>query len=184
MKHKNTLPSILTFEKRITPSIGTLFSGHWQERDNADNWTPVKIMERMSRGTINTKSRYSERISKMISITNSDSAFLFHEHNTLKVEFSLLINNKVGVPHSCNEPEFLTLLEKKVNQYSSNIGFRELSHRYASNLANGRFLWRNRVGAEEICIIVSQEEKISAGDLILLIFHLNHLMTIMMSYLA
>ena len=29
-------------------------------------------------------------------------------------------------------------------------GFGELGRRYAHNLANGRFLWRNRVGAEQV----------------------------------
>ena len=33
-------------------------------------------------------------------------------------------------------------------------GFEELASRYAYNIANGRFLWRNRVGAQEITIHV------------------------------
>lgn len=35
-------------------------------------------------------------------------------------------------------------------------GFKELSRRYALNLANGRFLWRNRVGAEKLKSMLSR----------------------------
>ena len=38
-----------------------------------------------------------------------------------------------------------------------NVGFSELAKRYASNLANGRFLWRNLLGAESVAISVSQK---------------------------
>ncbi|HEY4664653.1 MAG TPA: type I-F CRISPR-associated protein Csy3, partial [Comamonas sp.] len=34
-------------------------------------------------------------------------------------------------------------------------GFAELANRYAANLANGRFLWRNRQGAEEVVVEVT-----------------------------
>jgi CRISPR-associated protein Csy3 len=37
-----------------------------------------------------------------------------------------------------------------VQQYVAQSGFGELARRYAYNLANGRFLWRNRLGAEQI----------------------------------
>ena len=38
-------------------------------------------------------------------------------------------------------------------------GFRELARRYAANIANARFLWRNRVGAENIEVQVKALNK-------------------------
>ncbi len=40
-------------------------------------------------------------------------------------------------------------------KYSENIGFKTLAARYAANIANGRFLWRNRIGLEKIEVRVS-----------------------------
>ena len=43
-----------------------------------------------------------------------------------------------------------------MQQYAKEVGFAELARRYASNLANGRFLWRNRMGAEQVEVQVRQ----------------------------
>jgi len=42
-----------------------------------------------------------------------------------------------------------------VGGYVGTNGFGELARRYASNLANARFLWRNRVGAETVEVQVA-----------------------------
>lgn len=41
-----------------------------------------------------------------------------------------------------------------VEDYIEESGFSELAHRYATNIASGRFFWRNRVGAEKVEVIV------------------------------
>ena len=46
-----------------------------------------------------------------------------------------------------------------VNGYAQSHGFGELSKRFACNIANGRFLWRNRVGAETVEVRVSHLEQ-------------------------
>lgn len=49
-------------------------------------------------------------------------------------------------------------LSDVIDGYISEHGFKELALRYALNLANGRFLWRNRIGAEQIQV------KVTAND--------------------
>lgn len=41
-------------------------------------------------------------------------------------------------------------MAEAVAGYRDAFGFTELARRYACNLANGRFLWRNRLGAEQV----------------------------------
>jgi CRISPR-associated protein Csy3 len=53
-----------------------------------------------------------------------------------------------GIPSACNDVGYQSKLVETVQAYVGKQGFGELAKRYASNLANGRFLWRNRVGAE------------------------------------
>jgi CRISPR-associated protein Csy3 len=43
-----------------------------------------------------------------------------------------------------------------VDGYLQQHGLDELARRYAANLANGRFLWRNRIGAEQVQVHVAQ----------------------------
>src|SRR5690606_8174839 len=42
--------------------------------------------------------------------------------------------------------------------YVQHNGFAELASRYAANVANGRFLWRNRIGAEQVEVTVAHLE--------------------------
>src|SRR5690606_26043379 len=46
-------------------------------------------------------------------------------------------------------------LMEVVSGYLSEQGIAELARRYASNIANARWLWRNRLGAESIRVTVS-----------------------------
>ena len=58
-------------------------------------------------------------------------------------------------PSTCNSPQYQTELAEKITQYQENVTFSELSRRYAFNIASARFLWRNRVGAENVKVVVT-----------------------------
>lgn len=61
---------------------------------------------------------------------------------------------EISTPSVCNDRIYQTELQQVIDGYISEHGFAELAHRYATNLANGRFLWRNRIGAEKITVKV------------------------------
>jgi CRISPR-associated protein Csy3 len=77
-----------------------------------------------------------------------------HDADTLRVSFTLKTLGQLEEPTACNSPEFEEKVNQVVKAYRTEHQFRELATRYANNIANGRFLWRNRVGAESICIKV------------------------------
>ena len=84
-----------------------------------------------------------------------DVAMLPANGDTLKVAFSLRVLPGAGVPSACNSGEYQARLTEVMQAYARTIGFAELSRRYAQNLANGRFLWRNRMGAEAVEVRVA-----------------------------
>ena len=51
-----------------------------------------------------------------------------------------------------------------VRQYVDAHGFAELARRYALNLANARFLWRNRLGAEAVTVEIARLEQGQAAQ--------------------
>lgn len=73
-------------------------------------------------------------------------------HSTRYVKASIYTQNFGGVetPSACNNASFKESYTKAAKEYIAREGFRELGRRYAHNIANARFLWRNRVGAEKI----------------------------------
>ena len=62
-------------------------------------------------------------------------------------------------PSACNNETFFNSYQTVAKNYIAQYGFNELSKRYALNIANARFLWRNRVGAEKIEVVVMVNEQ-------------------------
>jgi CRISPR-associated protein Csy3 len=149
--------SVLAFERKLDPSDALLFAGRWQEREASNNWSPVSIQIKRVRGTISNRLKTQDqdpaKLDAAIENPNPqiiDVAMLPHQGDTLKVVFTLRVLAGTGQPSACNNEEYRQKLTTVIQAYIKEHGFTELAHRYAVNLVNGRFLWRNRIGAEQI----------------------------------
>ncbi|SFN17190.1 CRISPR-associated protein, Csy3 family [Izhakiella capsodis] len=155
--------SVLAFERKLAVSDAFLYAGRWQE----NNWQPVPVQQKAVRGTISNRlknptttdpAKMDADIQKA-NLQRVDSAALSAGTDTLKVAFTLRVLGNLSAPSVCNDVAYQQALGAVIDGYISEHGFDELSRRYAANLANGRFLWRNRVGAEHIQINVTSGEK-------------------------
>ncbi len=149
--------SVLAFERKLDPSDALFFAGNWAARDSNDAWQPVSLREKSVRGTISnrlkTKDQDPAKLDAAIENPNLqtvDVAALAADTDTLKVAFTLRVLGGTGTPSACNDSEYRNKLLATVRSYVDANGFAELARRYALNVANGRFLWRNRVGAEQV----------------------------------
>lgn len=161
---KLTTPSVLAFEAKLIPSDALMFAGNLDK----DTWQPVLVKEKAVLGTIssrkdgNVKGNDPIALNKKITSANPqtvDVAALPHDCDTLKLVFTLRILSGLHVPSTCNDPAYQAALCEIVKHYQIETEFKELAKRYAHNIANGRFLWRNRVGAEQVKVVVSVGEK-------------------------
>lgn len=161
MKAALKTASVLAFERKLDPSDALFFAGIWEDRESS-SWTPVAVREKSVRGTISNRLKTKEQdplkldaeIQKA-NLQRVDIATLPPGADTLKVQFTLRVLPGVGFPSACNNSEYQTKLLATVRKYVDANGFSELARRYVYNLANGRFLWRNRVGAEQIEVRIS-----------------------------
>ncbi len=159
-----TMPSVLAFDRKLEPSDAIMYSGNWTDIDKKDKWQSIELFERRNRAV---KSNFKqevlddeEKLKEEITEPNlswGDDAALPPNADTLKVSFSLRVLGGVDTPAACNKKEFQDKFAEIINAYSNEIGFEELAKRYAYNLVNGRFLWRNRVGVQEISIHVDHD---------------------------
>jgi CRISPR-associated protein Csy3 len=124
-------------------------------------WPAVRIHEKSVRGTISnrlkTKDQDPAKLDAAIENPNLqtvDVATLPNAADTLRVRFTLRVLGGAGVPSACNNADYSAKLQATVQSYVRDIGFGEVAERYAVNLANGRFLWRNRIGAEQVIVEV------------------------------
>lgn len=154
--------SVLAFERKLDPSDALFFAGHWDGRGDSAHWQAVKLREKSVRGTISnrlkTKDQDPAKLDAAIESPNLqtvDVATLPGDADTLKVRFTLRVLGGTGEPSACNDADYRKKLIAIVGGYAQTHSFGELARRYAANLANGRFLWRNRIGAEQVEVQVA-----------------------------
>ena len=154
--------SVLAFERKLDPSDALFFSGSWADRAGSGKWPAVIVREKSVRGTISnrlkTKDQDPAKLDAAIENPNLqtvDVATLPADADTLKVSFTLRVLGGAGTPSACNNAEYQRKLQETVRGYVDAQGFGELARRYAYNLANARFLWRNRLGAEQVVVQVA-----------------------------
>ena len=163
MTDKLTTASVLAFERKLDPSDAVFHAGRWDDRAQSHAWQPVTVRAKSVRGTISnrlkTKDQDPAKLDAAIENPNLqtvDVAALPAEADTLKVQFTLRVLGGAGTPSACNSAAYQAKLLATVQGYVQQHGFGELARRYAANLANGRFLWRNRAGAEQVEVTVEQ----------------------------
>lgn len=164
MAKNQDIASVLAFEKKLVPSDGYMYGTQWDERNNQ---TPLSLIEKSVRGTIsnrlkaaikNDPVKLNAEVEKA-NLQTVDSCALAPEQDTLKLHFTLKVLGGVEQPSACNNVLFKQSYSNAVRAYIDKEGFKELGKRYALNIANARFLWRNRVGAENIEVQVNALNK-------------------------
>jgi CRISPR-associated protein Csy3 len=157
-----TTASVLAFERNLDISDAFL------SQTNSENTvnpvvTPIIVNEKSVRGTIsnrlknaiaNDPAKLDAEIEKP-NLQKVDVAALDADNDTLTVKWSLKLLPFNGEPNVCNNPEYKERLMQVVNEYVTTHGLGELARRYAVNIANARWLWRNRLGAESIDVEVT-----------------------------
>ncbi len=161
---KLTTPSVLAFESKLACSDALMFAGNWDNRSDQSAWEGINIVEKSVRGTISNRLK-GAKASKIDAEVNKpnlqtvDNAALPHSCDTLKVKFTLRVLGDLATPSTCNNPDYQVALKQLISTYIKANGFKALSQYYANNLANGRFLWRNRVGAEQTEVRIHYNDK-------------------------
>lgn len=154
--------SVLAFERKLDPSDALFSAGNWAQRGDSKEWPAVAVREKSVRGTISNRLKANEQDPAKLdakiespNLQTVDVATLPSDADTLKVSFTLRVLSGAGAPSACNNADYQRKLLDTVKAYVDGQGFGELTRRYATNLANGRFLWRNRVGAEQVEVQIS-----------------------------
>lgn len=129
----------------------------------ASHYAPEKavrgtISNRLKKATAEDPAKLDNEIQKP-NLQKVDVATLPFDADTLRVGFTLRVLGNLAQPSACNDQAYQAVLGEKIGDYVREHQFHELAARYAENLANGRFLWRNRVGAEEVEVCISRLEQ-------------------------
>ncbi|MBQ9682117.1 MAG: type I-F CRISPR-associated protein Csy3 [Neisseriaceae bacterium] len=162
--------SVLAFERKLECS-DAFFN---QTASNAPELpqSPIKIREKSVRGTISNRLKDAIandplKLDAEVQKANPqtvDYAALDEDKDMLIAGFTLKILPFDGSPYLCNDKEYQQKLQTTVSGCLKD-SIPELARRYACNIANARWLWRNRMGAEHIKISVkNKDETVEIAD--------------------
>jgi CRISPR-associated protein Csy3 len=160
MAKKDNIASVLAFEKKLVTSDGYMYGTSWSDRNQV---VALGLKEKSVRGTIsnrlkaaikNDPAKLNAEVEKA-NLQRVDACSLAPEQDTLNLRFTVKVLGGIAKPSACNNALFKESYSAAAKNYIEEHGFKELARRYAINIANARFLWRNRVGAEQIEVRVS-----------------------------
>jgi CRISPR-associated protein Csy3 len=169
MAKKENIASVLAFEKKLVPSDGYMYGTKWSNRTEV---TPLALQEKSVRGTISNRFNKTDvknfdkdpaKLDTKVESANLqrvDACSLAPDQDTLNLQFTVKVLGGITQPSACNNALFKQSYSAAANTYIEEHGFTELARRYATNIANARFLWRNRVGAENIEVNVKAKNSI------------------------
>jgi len=157
-----TMPSVLSFDRKLEPSDAVMHSGNWNDMGEKDGWKEIELFDRRNRAVfsnftqeeLDDEDALKEKMGKP-NLSWGDDASLPFDSDTLRVSFSLRVLGGINMPSACNKNDYQQKFIEIIDAYTNEVGLEELAGRYAYNIANGRFLWRNRVGAQEVSIHVN-----------------------------
>lgn len=155
--------TVLAFEKKLVSSDGYLYGTTWKTGNDWVKSTPLKLIEKSVRGTISNRLKPAIQSDPLklnaevekANLQKVDACALADNQDTLHLSFTLKILGGVEKPSASNGPAFNASYPKIAKAYIEQEGFKELAKRYAINIANARYLWRNRVGAEKVEVVVN-----------------------------
>ena len=136
-------------KRKLVPSDGYMFGTQWNNRNEP---SPLKLKEksvrrhhfnRLKPAIQNDPVKLNKEVEKA-NLQTVDSCALETEQDTLELHFTLKVLGGIHQPSACNNAAFKQSYSMAAKAYVEKERFRELARRYALNIANARFLWRNR----------------------------------------
>jgi CRISPR-associated protein Csy3 len=161
------LPSVLSFQRGMVVSDGLFFN---QFSDGTVS--PLHVVRHGIRGTQNINKKGSTKDGatagsakrqEVSNIQTTDTAKLAPGSVALQVRFDVRFINLNSALFACapgkdDLAEDLQVLRSALSGFIARAkesdGLKEVARRYARNIANGRFLWRNRVIAKAVTVSV------------------------------
>lgn len=149
------LPGVLSLTRglMITDAV---FENRLGERQRS----PVEVVRHGIRGTQNIAEKFDE----VSNIQQTETAKLAPEATGMAVSFGISFLDLQDVLFACASSKggkddvasYRLALQGFIERAKASEGLQEVGRRFARNIANGRWLWRNRQLAESIEVIVTR----------------------------
>lgn len=154
------LPGVLAFRRRHVQTDALFFN----EINGGFEENPLYVVRHGIRGTQNVAGD-TEKVREVSNIQQTDSAKSDRAADAVVVTFGIRMLNLAEGIEACVATDdalanqLLSSHSEFVERAKKSRGIEEVANRYARNIANGRWLWRNRTIAAGIEITVSPADE-------------------------
>lgn len=144
---KIKLPKTLSYSKKIVNSNALMFA------KTEEGLQPINIA---TKSILGTQSNYGgEKNADKGNIQRVDYAELPFSSDTLVVKYNVKFLGDIFTAELSGDATVPQQIEERVQ----GVDFYTLAYRYIYNIASGRTLWRNRVGADDVTTTIRVESK-------------------------
>jgi CRISPR-associated protein Csy3 len=158
MKYK-TLPSIFSVQRCMIISDAEMFS-RIPDGSGGFTETPVRVVRHGILGTQNVVGKDK----KIKNPQRTESAKTDPGATGMVVRFSMSTITLDNAVFACNNNDFRASLQGFIERFNSSGELREVCNRYARNILNGRWLWRNRILGQSIAVEVTCDNQKIVSD--------------------
>lgn len=147
------MPSIFSVQRGLILSDAEMFNlipGRGE--------TPIQVIRHGIRGTQNQETLLKGGEKKVPNPQRTESAKTDPAATGMAVRFALSTINMKEAVFACNDSEFRENIDGFLLRFSGHEGsaeIQEVCNRYARNILNGRWLWRNRILGQKIRVSVT-----------------------------
>ncbi len=146
------IPAVMGLRRAMIISDGLFYAAHDAVMGSEGvletvNEALIPVIRHGIRGTQNQNTGTTDE--KSVQVQTTESAKSFHDSRFVRVAFSFrpLSLRKEDIVSTCSgndHHEFLADLDGFLSRAEGSNGLKEVCHRIARNVFNGRWLWRNR----------------------------------------
>lgn len=164
MQTFSKVPSVFSFQRSMLVSAGAFFN----EIEGQQEMPPVYVVRHGLRGTQNVSaagdSAKGTKDRDVSNIQQTETALLDPRADALIVKFGLRMIDLESALFACasGDGELARQVRASVVDFvkraKSSAGLIEVSRRIARNIANGSFLWRNRVLAKTVSVTAAYKD--------------------------
>lgn len=159
MSHK--IPDVLSFQRGTIITDG-LMSSIILNKNGENKTVPVKVIRHGIRGA-----NSHPKGDNVSNIQRTETAKTHPESIGLSVIFSFKTIPAGSLMFGCSDPTFRSITDGFIDRFFVRgvPEFDEVCHRYARNILNGRWLWRNRIlGETQVTASVGDKKYLSNGS--------------------
>lgn len=171
MSSVSKLPGVLSFQRGMIVTDAIFWNAYTESARDSDT---VKVVRHGIRGTqnVNTGEKNTEKDVANIQVTETAKTDI--NASGVKVTFDVRFLPLSVVLFSCagqNNEEIRAAIHSFIAKAEISEGLQEVARRYARNILNGRWLWRNRLLGEGIQINVKTKKKQLVADALQIPLH-------------